>query len=104
MKHLFLALAVLGTVAPYAAFAPWLAEHGLDIGRLVREMFANPVARFFSLDVIVSALVVVAMVARGTRRGVRHAWLAVVGTLGVGVSLGLPLYLYLEARHDEADA
>jgi len=26
----------------------------------------------------------------------------VVGTLSVGASLGLPLYLFLEVRHDEA--
>jgi len=99
---LFLALAVLGTLVPYAAFAPWVAEHGLDIPWLVSEMFATEVSRFFSLDVLVSALVVFAMVARGMKRGVPHAWTAIVGTLGVGVSLGLPLYLYLEARHHEA--
>lgn len=104
MKTVFLVLAVLGTVIPYAAFVPWLADNGLDIPLFAEQMFANPIATFFSLDVVVSALVVFALVARGMRRGVRHAWLAIAGTLSVGVSLGLPLYLYLEARHDEAEA
>lgn len=102
MKQIFLVLAVLGTLAPMAAFAPWVAQHGLSIPGLVSEMFATDISRFLSMDLICSALAVFAMAARGWKRGVPHAWLAVVGTVSVGVSLGLPLYLYLEARHQEA--
>ena len=102
MKHLFLALAVVGTVLPYAAFMPWLLEHGLDVPLLLSDMFATEVSTFFTVDVIVSALAVFAMVGRGLKQRVRYAWLAALGTLSVGVSLGLPLYLYLEARHTEA--
>jgi hypothetical protein len=100
MHLLYLALAIVGTVVPYLAFAPWLAQNGLDVPLLVTQMFATPVSRFFSLDLIISAIVVFVMAARGMQRGVRHAWLALVGTISVGVSLGLPLYLFLEARHD----
>lgn len=104
MKNIFLALAILGTVAPITAFTPWLAEHGLDLPLFFKEMFATEVSSFFSLDVIVSALVVVTMVARGAKNGVPYAWLSIVGTFSIGVSLGLPLYLYLEARHRDAMA
>ncbi|MEM9379143.1 MAG: DUF2834 domain-containing protein [Planctomycetota bacterium] len=106
MKNVYLALAVLGTVAPYAAFVPWVVEHGVDPALFVSEMFAGRVAAFFSIDVIVSAVVVVLLAVRDQRLGVRGAWLGIVGTLTVGVSCGLPLLLYLEARHDRrlADA
>ncbi len=66
MKNLFLALAILG-VAPYAAFAPWLLKHGLDIPLLLSEMFATDVSKFFGIDVIISALIVVMMVGRGVK-------------------------------------
>lgn len=102
MKNLFLALAVVGAVVPCATFAPWLQEHGLDIPLLLSEMFATTVSSFFSLDLIISALVVFVMVGRGAQRGVPYAWWAAAGTVLVGVSLGLPLYLYLEARQGEA--
>lgn len=101
MRRLYLILAVLGAVIPYSAFVPWAMAHGLDMPRFVSEMFGTPIASFFSLDVVLSALAVFALVGRGMRRGVPHAWLAVVGTLTVGVSLGLPLFLYLEARHED---
>ncbi len=103
MKRVFLFLAIVGTIAPYAVFAPWIWAHGIDFPLLLTEMFATEVSRFFSLDVIVSAVVVFVMAIRGSLRGVRYAWLTIVGTLSVGVSLGLPLYLYLEACHDDAD-
>lgn len=100
MRKLYLALAALGTAGPLAVFAPWLAVNGLDIPRLVREMFATEVSSFFSVDVLISALAVLALVRRGVKRGVPLAWVAALGTVTVGVSLGLPLYLYLEARHE----
>jgi len=98
MKHLYLALALLGTVLPYSAFLPWLAEHGLSIQLFVSDAFAPGVPRFFTLDVIISALVVFVMMAQGKSRGVKRVWPAILGTLLVGVSCGLPLYLYLEER------
>ena len=55
-KHLYLILAVLGVVLPYAWFVPWLLEHGLNVGLLVEEIFASRISVFGWLDVIVSAL------------------------------------------------
>jgi hypothetical protein len=104
MKNLWLTLALLGAVVPMSAFMPWVQEHGFSLSGLIREMFATDISRFLSLDLVVSAVSVFVLVARGTRRGVPHAWLAAVATVGVGVSMGLPLYLYLEACHDEASA
>ena len=98
MRTVWLVLAVLGTVLPYAAFVPWVVEHGLDPVLLVTQMFETRIAAFFSLDVVVSAVVVIAVAVRGQLRGVRFAWLAIVGTLTVGVSCGLPLYLFLAER------
>ena len=95
MKHLYLALAIAGAVIPSIAIVPWLAEHGLDLPLLVRELFANRVSAFFGLDVVVSALVVFVFAYAERRRLRRRWWMPVAGVLLVGVSLGLPLLLYL---------
>ena len=101
-KTLYLLLCIAGAVVPYAAFVPWLLAHGLDIPLFVEELFANRISAFFALDVMVSALVLfVFVVTEGKRRGVRHLWAPVAATLAVGVSLGLPLFLYL--REDTAN-
>lgn len=94
-KHLYLALCVAGTVIPYLQFAPWLAEHGLDLQFFIAELFSTRIGAFFGLDVMVSAVVVIAFAwFERTRLGTRW-WLPIPATLMVGVSLGLPLALYL---------
>jgi hypothetical protein len=95
-RPLYLVGAVLGTLLPYAYFAPFLLENGLDISLFVQQLFANHIAAFFGVDVIVSSLVLwVFVFAEGRRRGMRHLWVYVVCNLLVGVSLALPLFLYM---------
>jgi len=95
-KYLYLALFVIGTVVPYSSFVPWVMDHGLDVSRMVEELFANRISAFFGLDVIVSSVVLWAFVAfEGTRAGVRHTWAPIVASLTIGVSAGLPLFLFL---------
>jgi hypothetical protein len=95
-KHVYLLLCIIGAVVPYLAFVPWVREHGFDLSLMVEELFANRISAFFGLDVIVSSVVLWVFVAwEGPRVGVRHLWAPVAASLTVGVSLGLPLFLYL---------
>lgn len=96
MRLLWGTLSVVGTVVPLAVFLPWLVEHGLDLGLLYTQAAASPVAAFAWLDVLISALVVLTLAFRRLSAGARRYWLVILGTCGVGVSLGLPLYLFLE--------
>ncbi|HEX8031915.1 MAG TPA: DUF2834 domain-containing protein [Vicinamibacterales bacterium] len=95
-KSAYLGLCIIGTIVPYAAFIPWVMEHGLNIPRMVESLFANRISAFFGLDVVVTTLVVWVFIAvEGHRAGVRHLWAPVLASLAVGVSLALPLFLYL---------
>ncbi len=55
--QIYLYLYVLGTVAPYWWFVPWLAAHGLNVPLLLDELFSTRIGAFFGMDVIVSAVV-----------------------------------------------
>jgi hypothetical protein len=101
-KHLYFCLAVLGVVLPYSQFIPFLREHGLDLRLMLEQLFANRISAFFGLDVIVSAVVLWIFVwVDGRRLGMSRLWLPLVAILTVGVSLALPLFLYLrEARRE----
>ena len=102
LRHVYLIFCVLGFVMPYSQFAPWLLEHGLDFSRFTRDLFANRIGGFF---VLVSAIVGwVFSLREGRRRGMRGLWLPVVAVFGVGVSLGLPLFLYLRRAHLDRNA
>lgn len=94
MKRVYLLLALLGAILPLSQLLPFLREHGLDMRLFVEQLFANRISSFFALDVIVSAVVLFAFVF-AERRSVRHLWAPIVATLAIGVSCGLPLFLYL---------
>jgi hypothetical protein len=105
LRHLYLVLCVAGTVLPYWQFFPWIMEHGLNLSLLCQELFANRIGAFFGFDVVVSAIVLFLFIAAESRRtAVPLAWLPILGTLLVGVSLGLPLFLFLRQRKLDAQA
>jgi len=99
-KILYLGLSVVGAVVPLMAFLPFLRTHGLDVREFLVQLFGTPVSSFFGWDVIVSSLVLwVFVLVEGRRASMVRIWLPLAANLVVGVSLGLPLFLYLrEAR------
>jgi Protein of unknown function DUF2834 len=95
-RHFYLVCCVLGLLLPYSQFVPWLLEHGSNITLFCRELFANRISSFFAMDVVVSAIVLLWFIqSEGRRLRVGLLWLPTVGTLVVGVSFGLPLFLFL---------
>lgn len=100
LRYLYLVFAVLGLILPYSQFIPWIAEHhALNMSIFLRDLFANRISAFFAMDVIVSAVVLISFIqSEGKRLQMRLLWLPTLGTLLVGVSFGLPLFLYLRQR------
>lgn len=78
-------------------------QHGMNLPLFVRELFANRISAFLGMDVLVSALVLILfMRIESARQNIRRRWLPVLALLTVGVSLGLPLFLYLrESRLEQ---
>ncbi len=102
---LYLFLCLLGFALPYSQFIPWVFEHGLNMRLFFHELFANRIGAFFGMDVFVSAVALIGFVRNeGTRLHIRRLWLPIVSVLLVGVSLGLPLFLYLRERELERRA
>ena len=102
-KHVYLSLCVLGLLLPYSQFLPFLREHGLDLRLIGEQLFANRISSFFGLDVTVSSVVLWIFVrVEGRRLAMRRRWLPLVALLTVGVSLALPLFLYLREARQEA--
>jgi hypothetical protein len=97
LRHLYLVFCPLGLLLPYSQFVPWIIEHhALNMPLFMRDLFANRISAFFALDLIVSAIVLLLFIqSEGRRLQMRLLWLPMLGTVLVGVSLGLPLFLYL---------
>ncbi len=100
LRHVYLLLCIVGFLLPYSQFVPWVMEHGFNLSLFFRELFANRIGAFFGLDVLVSAVVLVVFArTEGRRLDLQGRWLPVLAVLLVGVSLGLPLFLYLRQAH-----
>ena len=94
-KNLYLALCAAGLLVPYSQFVPWLVEQR-SLRGFLPAMFANRISAFFVFDVLVSAVVLAVFTTIERRRlPVRARWAPFVALLTVGVSLALPLFLYL---------
>jgi hypothetical protein len=101
-KRLYLGLCIAGAVLPCWQFLPFLRDHGLDPRLFIEQLFSNPVGAFFGMDVIVSSIVLwVFVFTEGRRAGMKHLWAPVAANVAVGVSLGLPLFLYLREKRLE---
>lgn len=99
-RHVYLGLCFVGLFVPNSLFYPWLFEHGANPQRFVQDMFANGVSAFFGMDVVFAALALVAfIVVESARIRLDRRWLPIAATLLVGVSLGLPLFLYRRQLH-----
>ena len=98
-KSIYLALCVVGAIVPYAIFLPWTFEHGVDARLILRDLFVNRVSASFAADVILSSVAFWALVViEGGRAAMRRLWLPVAANVIVGLSLGLPLFLYMRER------
>lgn len=104
MQWLFLFAAILGTVLPLAYLFPFLTAHGFDVPLLFKELFQTNVSAFFGVDVIISAVVLLLFVSiEGPRRRMKNLWVYFLCTLLVGVSSGLPLFLFFRERKLDAE-
>lgn len=99
---LYFFLLVLGAVLPLAFFLPFVATEGLDVLLFLKQLFANRISGFFAMDVLVSSGVTFAFTLFESRRlALRVGPWCLLGLL-VGVSLALPLFLWIRERHLEA--
>jgi hypothetical protein len=96
MRKVYLIGAILGAVIPYIFFGQFMLTHGLNLGLFLSQPFENPVAAGFAVDLIISSVVFWFFVfAEGRRLGMGYLWVYVGLNLLVGLSLALPLFLYM---------
>ena len=103
----YLLLSILVAIIPYTQFIPWVARNGLNMPLFVHQLFANQIGGFFAMDVLVSAITFLFFVGLESSRLQMRGWarwLPLVSVLTVGVSLGLPLFLYLRELKLEHDS
>lgn len=99
LRWLYLALAVWGAVHPMTYFIQWFSENGLSIMGMVDAWHANTASSGLVWDLTIAAVTLTLWALAEV--AVRRNWialLAIPATFCIGVSCGLPLYLFLRSR------
>ncbi len=99
LRMIYLALAIWGAIHPMYYFVSWFAQNGVDIMAMVDAWHANAAASGLVWDLTISAIaltVFVAVEVAQTRNWI--GLIAIPATFCIGVSCGLPLYLFLRSR------
>lgn len=100
----YLALCVLGGLLPLRHITMFLIEHGFDTGEFFRQVYATRIGAFFTADVAATLVtLIVFIMAESKRTKLRRYWIAFLGLI-IGVSLALPLFLYLRERQRMVDS
>ncbi|MGH7682446.1 MAG: DUF2834 domain-containing protein [Candidatus Eiseniibacteriota bacterium] len=98
LKHVYLALCVVGGILPYVPFVSFLRDHGLDFHLIFAELFSNRISTAFAFDILMSSVAFwIFVLVEGRRGGVKHLWAPLTANVIVGLSLGLPLLLYMKS-------
>ncbi len=99
LRIIFLLLAIVGAVWPMYHFLTYLFSEGGSFAGMLAEWTDGPAVTGMALDLTIAAvtLIIWALVETVTRKN-WVALLAIPATLFIGVSCGLPLYLFLRTR------
>ncbi len=99
MRWIFLALAVWGSIHPMYYFISWFNANGYDLMAMVDAWHVNAATSGLVWDLTIAAvaLTVWALVESISTRNWRGL-VAIPATFCIGVSCGLPLYLFLRLR------
>jgi hypothetical protein len=99
LRLIYLALAIWGAIHPMYYFISWFLENGWSLLAMVDAWHANLATSGLVWDLTIAAVALTVFVLAET--WVRKNWIALVAipaTFCIGVSCGLPLYLFLRSR------
>ena len=101
MRWIFAALAVLGTVHPMYWFMSYMAAHDWSLAALIDAWYVNDSTTGLTWDLTIAAVALTVWVLIEAVQ--RRHWLgliAIPATFCIGVSCGLPLYIFLRMSRD----
>ena len=99
LRMIYLALAIWGTIHPMSWFIAWFNENGWSLAGMIEAWHANAATTGLTWDLTIAAIALTIWAIAET--WVRKNWSAlwcIPATFCIGVSCGLPLYLFLRTR------
>lgn len=99
MRYFFPLLAVWGTIHPMYYFVTWFQQEGYSLSKMVDAWHANAASSGLVWDLTVAAVTLTVWIVYEVVKSKNWlSLLAIPATFCIGVSCGLPLYLFLRGR------
>lgn len=100
LRMIYLALAVIGAIVPMRYFIGWFNENGYSLRAMVDAWHANMATSglVWDLTIAATALTIWIIAEVLVRKDYWVAPVCIAATFCIGVSCGLPLYLFLRTR------
>ncbi|MDT8857258.1 DUF2834 domain-containing protein [Paracoccaceae bacterium Fryx2] len=99
LRMVYLGLAVWGAIHPMYHFVSYMMATGTGLGGLIDAWYVNASTTGLVWDLTIAAITLTVWIIAET--ATRRNWLALIAipaTFCIGVSCGLPLYLFLRTR------
>ncbi len=98
LRFVYLALAIWGTIHPMRYFAQYMDETGVGLSGVIEAWFVSASTTGLATDLFIAATALTVWVLAETLVR-KNCWalLAIPATCFVGLSCGLPLYLFLRS-------
>ena len=99
IRWVYLGLAVWGAIHPMYYFISWFRDNGVSLSKMVDAWHVNAATSGLVWDLTIAAIALTVFIV--SEVAVRRNWIVLIAipvTFGIGVSCGLPLYLYLRSR------
>ncbi|MEN8660445.1 DUF2834 domain-containing protein [Marivita sp.] len=99
MRWVYLALAVWGAIHPMFYFVSWFQANGWNLGAMIDAWYVSDATTGLTWDLTIAAVsLTIWIIAEVVVRRNWSALIAIPATYCIGVSCGLPLYLFLRSR------
>ncbi len=99
LRFTYLVLALIGAVVPMFFFVRWFNTNGFDLVAMAADWNATDAGRGLVWDLTIAAVALTVFIISETLVR-RDYWILICipATFCIGVSCGLPLYLFLRSR------
>ena len=99
LRWIYLGLALWGAIHPMYYFVSWFQENGWNLGAMIDAWYVNDATTGLTWDLTIAAVsLTIWIIAEVAVRRNWSALIAIPATYCIGVSCGLPLYLFLRSR------
>ena len=102
IKKMYLLLLIIGAAVPLNYFVQFIAEYGFDLRMVFDQIHRSNILKFVASSVVLSSITFLYFVyIEAKKHKIYTWWISVIALFTVGLSLALPLFLYI--REDYID-